>query len=225
MSETALLAISQPCPPDDRRPPPPFQNMLELDPPILLLALLTTAMPFGVQVMPASTCCSLGCVVPQGPWKSFATFGRKGVSYYSAYHSSHPTPSPSFEGCHRGRIRETSCKAHKGHLGKGRDRVCVLSSSLLLSTSPPDAAQHVKRVSKLARHTSTGDRQAVLLPSTTRPADPQRARKPRCRVRRPSGPTSQRLSGCDRETIQNKTGTGRPRQQGSGEIRAGLPPH
>lgn len=81
MSETALLAISQPCPPDDRRPPRPFQNMLELDPQILLLALLITAMLFGVQVMPASTCCSLGCVVPQGPWKSFATFGRKGVSY------------------------------------------------------------------------------------------------------------------------------------------------
>ena len=146
------------------------------------------------------------------------------MSHHSAYHSPHPTPSLPLRAAIEEEYAKRLAKLTKVTLG--RDEIgYVLSLIYYLGSSPDVYYLHVKRVSKLARHPPPGDRQAVLLPSTTRPADPQRARKPRCRVRRPSGPTSQRLSSCDRETIQNKTGTGRPRQQGSGEIRAGLPPH
>jgi hypothetical protein len=136
------VACHQPCPPDDRRPPRPSQNLPEPAPPILLLALLTTAMPFGAPVMLASTCCSLGCAVPQGPWKSCATFGRRGVSHHSAYHSSHPTPSLPLRAAIEEEYAKRLAKLTKVTLGRDEIGYVVLLSSSPPLPSLPDAAAH-----------------------------------------------------------------------------------
>ncbi len=74
------LPYHQPCPLDDRLPQLPSQNMPEMAPRILLLALLTSVMPSGVQVQLVLTYYSRECKAPLGPWKNFVIFGKRGTS-------------------------------------------------------------------------------------------------------------------------------------------------
>jgi hypothetical protein len=83
LSEPEPETSHQPCLPGDRHRLLPYQNTLEMALQTPLPAPLTIVMLSGAHPMLASTCCSLGCAGPQGPWKNFVIFGKRGTHLFS----------------------------------------------------------------------------------------------------------------------------------------------